>query len=203
MKLIAVVAGLVVLASVTGCATKNYGRQGELTGYERDMMNCREIDLEAAKVHGFLSHVEKESQFDGRSVLSFLGDFGVGNLMEKSSAVDSATARLAQLQELRSRRGCGADSVQAVRGPAQPSGPVNSSRTEVVAAASGTPAQKLPRFGRYNYEAENLPEVRACNPYPPVSLVAQGPGFESFTVPCVNGDAVSVRCESGGCRVLR
>ncbi|MFT0531620.1 hypothetical protein ACMHYJ_02125 [Castellaniella hirudinis] len=91
---------------LTGCATKNYGRQGELTDYERQTMTCREMELETAKVHGYLAHVEKESQFDGRSVLSFLGDFGMGNVMEKSAAMEAANRRLAQLQDTQVRRGC-------------------------------------------------------------------------------------------------
>lgn len=184
MKLRLLIAMATVL--VAGCATKNYGRQGELTGYERDTMTCREIDLEVAKVHGFLTHVDKESQFDGRSVLSFLGDFGVGNVLEKSSAVDSATSRLAQLQDLRSRRGCGTVASNAARSAPQPA-----------------PAPASTQFGRYSYAAENLPEVRACNPYPAPKLNAQGPGFEKYTVACADGDALSLQCEGGGCRVLR
>lgn len=57
-------------------------------------MTCREIALEHAKVKGFIKHVEKESQFDGRSVLSFLGDFGVGNVIEKGEALKSANRQL-------------------------------------------------------------------------------------------------------------
>lgn len=177
-------AAIILLAP--GCATKNYGRQGELTSYEQGTLSCREIDLETAKAHGFLSHVEKESQFDGRSVLSFLGDFGIGNLMERSSAVESATARLAQLQDLRIQRGCG----NSVAGMGSVGG-------------QARPQQEPARFGRYSNEAGQLPDVRACNPYPDPHQVAKGPGFESYTVACANGDAVSVRCEMSGCRVLR
>ncbi len=95
---------LVVL--LAGCATKNYGRQGELTDYEKNTMTCREIALEQAKVMGFLDHVQKESEFDGRSVLSFLGDFGIGNLMEKDNAIKSANTRLKQLQAVSAEKGC-------------------------------------------------------------------------------------------------
>ncbi|MDU1445163.1 MAG: hypothetical protein E7F70_03315 [Pseudomonas aeruginosa] len=103
-----VLLGAVMLAglSVAGCSTKNYGRQPELTDFERQTMSCREIDLEQAKVQGFLSHVREESEFDGRSVLSFLGDFGIGNLMEKEAAVDSANQRLTQLAGAKMQRGC-------------------------------------------------------------------------------------------------
>lgn len=96
----------IAILALSGCATKNYGRQGELTDYERKTMTCREIALEEAKVMGFLEHVEKESEFDGRSVLSFLGDFGVGNLMEKDSAIKSANTRLRQLKDISTQRGC-------------------------------------------------------------------------------------------------
>lgn len=73
-------------------------------------MSCREIDLESAKVHGYLEHVEKESQFDGRSVLSFLGDFGIGNLMEKDAAVAAANKRLNQLQQAKLTKNCSVSS---------------------------------------------------------------------------------------------
>ncbi|MCX8588951.1 MULTISPECIES: hypothetical protein [unclassified Gilliamella] len=47
-------------------------------------MSCREIALEQAKANGFMDFIEKESEFDGRSVLSFLGGFGVGNVIDKT-----------------------------------------------------------------------------------------------------------------------
>lgn len=107
MKLIAL--ALASTLALTGCATKHYGRQGELTSYEKETMTCREIALENAKVMGFLDHVEKESEFDGRSVLSFLGDFGIGNLMEKDNAVKSAHTRLKQLSDLSAQKSCDAE----------------------------------------------------------------------------------------------
>ena len=61
-------------------------------------MTCREIALEKANVQGFMQNVETESKFDGRSVLSFLGDFGVRNVIEKGEALKSANTRLDQLK---------------------------------------------------------------------------------------------------------
>jgi len=69
-----------------------------LTQYEKETMTCREIALEKANVQGFIENVEKESKFDGRSVLSFLGDFGVRNVIEKGEALKSANTRLDQLK---------------------------------------------------------------------------------------------------------
>lgn len=99
---------VLVLLSIQGCATKTYGRQGPLTPYEKDTLTCREIDLETAKVRGFLDQVNKESEFSGRDVLAFLGDFGIGNHLEKSAALESANTRLEQLRSLRDAKKCDA-----------------------------------------------------------------------------------------------
>ena len=101
-----IVGALMALIVTTGCSTKNYGRQPDLTGFEKNTMSCREIDLEQAKVQGFIKRVNEESEFDGRSVLSFLGDFGIGNVMEKNSAMESATSRLAELNIARTAKSC-------------------------------------------------------------------------------------------------
>lgn len=99
---------IVMVAGITlaGCATKTYGRQGELTSYEIQTMTCREIELEIAQTRGFIDHVHNESKFSGRDVLAFLGDFGIGNALEKSSAIESAQKRVQQLESLRASRRC-------------------------------------------------------------------------------------------------
>ena len=97
---------VVTIVALQGCATKHYGRQGTLSAYEKDTMTCREIDLEMAKVRGFIDHVNKESEFSGKDVLSILGDFGIGNSMEKSSAIESANNRLDALRELNGNKEC-------------------------------------------------------------------------------------------------
>lgn len=72
----------------------------------RKTMNCREIQLEQAKVQGCVQAVDKESEFSGRSVLPFLGDFGIGNVIEKNAAMESADSRAYQLRMLSFERGC-------------------------------------------------------------------------------------------------
>ncbi len=69
-------------------------------------MTCREVDLELAKTRGFVDQVNKESEFSGRDVLAFLGDFGIGNSLEKSAALESANKRIEQLQTLRDTKKC-------------------------------------------------------------------------------------------------
>jgi len=77
-------------------------------------------------------------------------------------------------------------------------------------------AQRAPQFepvserqttnqevGAFASSVRNLPEVRACNQYPVPQLNVKGNGFEKFTVTCSDGDALSVRCDRTGCRVLQ
>lgn len=187
--------GLVAVAALlaSGCATKNYGRQGELTSYEQQNLTCRDIDLESAKVHGFLKQVDRESEFDGRSVLSFLGDFGIGNVMEKSSAVDSANRRLAQLQDLRNNKGCG---IQTAQAPAarEPSLIAQNNPVSTPAGLTG---------GSDTLAAERFAKGQACTLDPVAALTSKGPGFEIYSVRCSNDDTLIVRCEWGNCRSLK
>jgi hypothetical protein len=105
-------AAVLVLASVQGCATKTYGRQPLLTDKEKESMTCRDIDLDTAKVRAFIDRVKKESEFSGRDAIAVLGDFGMGNNLEKTDALQSANTRLVQLRHLRETKGCGPEPVQ-------------------------------------------------------------------------------------------
>jgi len=57
--------------------------------------------------------------------------------------------------------------------------------------------------GTDGFNAERLAREQSCSAQPLATLVAKGPGFETYSVPCANGDALTVRCEFGNCRVLR
>ena len=109
-RIVILAVSITVLASIQGCATKTYGRQSTLTSYEKDSMTCREIDLDLAKTRGFVDHVNKESEFSGKDVLAILGDFGIGNNMEKSAALASANTRIESLSALRRTKQCPASS---------------------------------------------------------------------------------------------
>lgn len=100
------VALLTAAVLITGCATKNYGRQGQVTDAEKSTMTCREIALEIGKVNGYLKQVEKESSFDVLSIASFLGDFGIGNTIEYNRAIDAANQRTGQLNYAWIQKGC-------------------------------------------------------------------------------------------------
>jgi hypothetical protein len=98
---------------ISGCATKNYGRMQPLTGAERVAYSCRDIDLEIAKVQAFQQQVIEGAQFNMASVLGILGDYGIGNNMERSAAEASAARRLGQLNDLKAERGCTGSSLSA------------------------------------------------------------------------------------------
>ncbi|MGA0610548.1 hypothetical protein [Caldimonas sp. KR1-144] len=203
MNKIFAIALIACAALSAGCATKNYGRQGELTSVERSSMTCRELELETAKVHGFLQRVEKESEFDARSVLSFLGDFGVGNVMEKSSAVESANTRLAQLQQVRTQRGCTATVAQPPA--AAPADPTPSPTAAVPGPASAAPtvaaAPEVQR-GQEAYQVESMARQNRCADAR-ANLVAKGPASETYAVSCAGGESLMVRCEFGKCRFMQ
>lgn len=107
---------LLVAALAAGCATKHYGRQGVLTDYEKDNLTCREISLEQAKVDGFVQQVKAGGRFNGKTVLGFAGDFGIGNGMEKRAAMRSAKGRAASLDALWLSRKCEAPAISSDRG---------------------------------------------------------------------------------------
>src|SRR6266853_4429335 len=99
------VALIVVL--LTACATEHFGREQRLTAAEMSSLTCAQIDLEIAKVDGFLT--DAEAQWDnthGRRFLGFLADFGIGNHMEHGDAIESADNRRQQLVDLRATRQC-------------------------------------------------------------------------------------------------
>jgi archaellum component FlaC len=73
---------------LSGCST--YSRQGQLSDFEKNTMNCREIDDDIVRVRRFMDKTRS----------------GFGNTLEKMAALDSGNKRLEQLAELRARRAC-------------------------------------------------------------------------------------------------
>lgn len=99
---------LTLALALTGCATKQFATVGDVTGYEHTEMTCHDIDLEMARTQGVIDKIDQQAQFSGLDVLAFLGDWGIGNAIAKSSALDGANARMGELQTLRAARGCNA-----------------------------------------------------------------------------------------------
>lgn len=132
---------IVMGVTLVGCSTKNYGRQGSLTEYESSRMTCSDIELEEAKVHGWIDRVNQESSFDSKDALAIMGDFGIGNSMEKKAAIKSANARLCQLQTVAVSKQCRPEPPYEAP-PVKP--PVHSQGDPQAMRLSGTPEPKNP-----------------------------------------------------------
>ncbi|WP_210392536.1 hypothetical protein [Variovorax sp. PAMC 28711] len=70
------------------------------------------------------------------------------------------------------------------------------------ASATATSSPAVPQ-GKDTLMAERLAKERSCSPQPKAILSGKGAGFEAYMVSCTNGDALSIRCEFGNCRVLQ
>lgn len=55
-------------------------------------------------MHSIQSEIDRTGQFDARTVLGFIADFGIGNGLAKESAKDKAQQRLNQLQILKTTK---------------------------------------------------------------------------------------------------
>lgn len=91
----------IAFMALTGCATKQYPQAPMVTGEEASALDCKAVTQEIAKMHSVQTEINNTGEFDGRTVLGFLGDFGIGNGMAKSEAQKKSTARLTQLESLK------------------------------------------------------------------------------------------------------
>jgi hypothetical protein len=98
---------MLIVIFVTGCSTERFGREQRVTAAETTSLACEQIDLEIAKVEGFLNDTEAQWEgTHGRRFLGFMGDFGIGNRMEHNDAIESADTRRQQLLDLRTSKKC-------------------------------------------------------------------------------------------------
>ena len=97
---------LLLALGLTSCATKRYGRLQPITAAEKAAMSCGDIEVEISKVEGFRQQITEGAEIDWKSAAGFLGDFGIGNAMEKNAAEKTATERMNELLEIRSEKGC-------------------------------------------------------------------------------------------------
>jgi hypothetical protein len=101
------ITSIILLATLTSCATQRYGREQDVSSYERSNLDCKQIELEIAKSESFLSDLRiKRSETNVMHVAGFLGDFGIGNAMEGDAAQNSGEMRLKQLKDLKNEKTC-------------------------------------------------------------------------------------------------
>lgn len=68
-------------------------------------------------------------------------------------------------------------------------------------ASASSPVQGPP--GQERFQVSKLAQEMACHVSPDPIMTASGIGFESYTVRCSNGDALSIRCDLSNCRALK
>lgn len=94
---------LFLLAS---CATKQYPQAPSVTSEEASAFDCKALNQEIAKAHSVQNQIKETGNFDARTVMGFIGDFGLGNGLAKSAATEKADSRLMQLQNIKIARNC-------------------------------------------------------------------------------------------------
>ncbi|MDO2948998.1 hypothetical protein [Aeromonas simiae] len=85
---------------LSACATKQYPQAPLVSAEESAAFDCQSIKVEIAKTRSIQSEIDRTGEFDGKTVLGVLGDFGIGNGIAKSEARQKASNRLTQLQAL-------------------------------------------------------------------------------------------------------
>lgn len=89
---------------LVSCATKQYPQSPELTADEKNILSCEDVKKEIIKQESVISEINRTGNFDGRTVLGFLGDFGIGNGIAKSDAYEKAEKRMEALKEQRNQK---------------------------------------------------------------------------------------------------
>ncbi|ADQ53335.1 conserved hypothetical protein [Aeromonas phage 65] len=85
---------------MVGCATKQYPQTPNVSTSEEQQYTCEQIKLELIRADSIRSEINKTSEFDARSVFSFLGDFGLGNVIAETNAREKLENRYSQLKVL-------------------------------------------------------------------------------------------------------
>jgi hypothetical protein len=85
---------------LAACATKQYPQAPLVSAEESAVFGCQAINVEIAKTRSIQAEIERTGEFDGKTVLGALGDFGIGNGIAKTEARQKASDRLTQLRAL-------------------------------------------------------------------------------------------------------
>lgn len=82
--------------------------------------------------------------------------------------------------------------------------PVAAVPTVIAEPAVPTTAKKPPAIiGQDSVGAERVARDVGCVRDVLANMISKGPGYETYSFQCVNGDTLLVRCEFGNCRALK
>lgn len=98
MKKIWLIAAVLLLSA---CATKQYPQAPAVTDEEAVSLDCQALEREIVRTHAIQKEIKQTSGFDFRTVMGFMGDFGIGNGIARRTASEKAKSRLSQLEALR------------------------------------------------------------------------------------------------------
>lgn len=222
--------GLVAIAAaLAGCATKNtpgagYGAdytpvidmQGvDQSAYAADMAACRQMartidanqqSMEGAIAGAFIGALVSGALGGGRQTTMDSANVGAMSGMGRAGS-DALAGQRRIVINCMVGRGYRALEVTpglgAYRQATNATALVGSPSPQSVGSATAPTARTQVPIGQFAYEAERIPEARACAAMPQASLVSKGPGFELYAVACRNSDTMMVRCEMGNCRPMR
>ena len=195
-------AGLMAWVVLSGCATRApepHDDEALRARYAQDLAACRahvqQIDVVRQTLDGIV---------EGALVTAIVV-WGLGrshDALRDGAAVGGLLGGAAQGWQALERRRQAEIGCMSARGHVQHR--PQASVTPVPAPAQpAPPAAPPPALGTDSFNAERLARAQSCSAAPLASLVAKGPGFENYSLPCDNGDALAIRCEFGNCRVLR
>jgi hypothetical protein len=97
---------LCVVFLVAACATKRYDRLQSVSALEAAEYDCKDIQIELSKVAEARRQMAEQAEIDMASVMGFLGDFGIGNAMEKNAAEKTIVKREQDLLRLQAAKDC-------------------------------------------------------------------------------------------------
>ncbi|WP_428946199.1 hypothetical protein ACQK5W_09720 [Pantoea sp. FN060301] len=98
---------------LSGCVLKHYPASPPIDDLQASQLDCGGVQQEIARQRDVDAQIDKTGEFDGLTVLAFMGDFGIGNGVAKGLARKHATARSAQLSSLAQQK-CASGSVAAI-----------------------------------------------------------------------------------------
>ena len=99
-----------IIIGVSACATKRYPIAEPMSSAEAKLMTCHDLQLELIRTEEVEDKIDKTGEFNGKTVLGFLGDFGIGNGMAKDEAQKAVSARRSAIREAQVKKGCIGDS---------------------------------------------------------------------------------------------
>ncbi len=104
------------LATLAGCATKNYGQLPPVEGATAPA-DCGQVAARLEELQRFRKNIDQQSKFGSADVVAFLLDFGIGNAMAKNTAVKSAELASAELRKKADDLNCPAEESRHVAAP--------------------------------------------------------------------------------------